>query len=86
MFAAAKAQGYQSVQFTEHYDCLCGTQGYGSWKEQRGLCQTEIVDVAGNGHNACASSYKTGFAATKACECDNSVKYANCKGYGFQGR
>jgi len=82
---AAKALGYDSMQFTEHYDCGCGENGVGSWAAHTKLCNTEIIDMKADGTKACASGfYLTGWAGSSDCDCDNSKKYASCKGRGTE--
>merc|ERR1711865_867044 len=79
-FVAARLQGLDSIQITHHYDCGCGETGPSSWIHNR-LCQTEIIDVngKGNNHGGCASDvYRAGWAASKECNCNSGLNYANC--------
>lgn len=83
-FKEAKSQGLNSIQFTDHFDCGCGEAGWSSWDKHNRLCQTEIIDIDGDGAKGCASGfYMAGWAAQQSCSCDSSKKYANCQGYGF---
>merc|ERR1711865_1182745 len=80
----ATQQGYKSIQITAHYDCTCAEKGVSSWSGGQRRCPTEILDLVGNGQSGCASTeYKAGWGASKACVCDTSLKYANCKGFGI---
>jgi len=87
-FAAAKNAGYNSLQFLAHADMKCGRPGHGipSQGGQGKNGAIELVDVAGHGTSPCASNYKAGWEASKACNCDSSLKYANCKGFGDPDR
>jgi len=79
LFSTAKAQGFDTVQFTEHGDQLCG------------LGATEIVDTSGNGVYSCgynpddadfdekvAATFKTGFNHGISCVCNPDKKILNC--------
>jgi len=81
IFVQALSQGLDSLQFTEHFDCGCGEDGPSSWTGHSKLCNTEIIDLQGNGLKACGN-YKAGWAAQNDCDCDGSKGYGNCKGYG----
>lgn len=87
--SAGIAAGYQSIQFTKHYDCACGTQGVGSWDRHTSICQTEIIDLTGDTgafRSGCANSglgFRAGWAAQQECTCDGNKNYINCKGFGL---
>lgn len=85
LYAAAQTSGLDSLQFTDHYDCACGTTGHGSWTPHQSICQTEIIDLHGDGaKGSCASSaYRAGWNAKEDCICDSSKKHTNCKGFGI---
>jgi hypothetical protein len=83
-FAAAASKGYGSIQFLAHSDMKCGRSGHGI-PSQGGSGKNgavEIVDVKGHGTSPCASNYKAGWEASQTCNCDSSLQYANCKGFG----
>jgi len=85
-FSTALQNGYDSIQITDHYDCACGATGPSSWTHNR-LCQTEIIDIKADPNVAggCSSTtLKAGWAASKDCNCDDSLAYANCNGYGLR--
>ena len=77
LFTAAKNRGYDSVQFLKHGDQRCG------------LSAAEIIDVNGNTNYGCGDAnpnspgfrkrYKTGWKATKSCDCKvQSNPYSGC--------
>jgi hypothetical protein len=90
MFHTARQLGYDSLQFTHHYDCTCGPKGPSSFTGGNRLCFTEIVDVRDldGAATGCAASFKGGWEASADCACDPSVSsnthsgdkanYANC--------
>ena len=87
MFKAAR-RNWESIQFTNHYDCACGTRGplHGAF-ENSTICQTEIVDLRGKGADGCGGrTYKTGWDATEECHCESSLGYSNCNGYPHAGQ
>jgi len=91
LYPAVSSLGYNSIQFTHHYDCTCGPKGHSSFAGHYRLCPTEIVDVDDtNGNNqACIGSFKGGWEASTGCACDESftsdthdqgqsAAYSNC--------
>jgi hypothetical protein len=67
IMAAAKAKGYDSIQFLAHGDQRCG------------LTAIEIVTVAGSGALTCSGvAARRGWGASKACDCDRNQTCLNC--------
>jgi hypothetical protein len=93
MCKAAASQGFDSVQFLSHVDHVnyqCDTKNTGrSGLEYMGL---EIVGVKLVGSYSCTSkagapsSVRAGWKASRACVCDSSQQYLNCKGVPTFGR
>lgn len=87
MCKVASAQGYDSVQFLAHIDHTnyqCDT--YNTHRAGLAYMGLEIVGVkltgiyaCGSGHGA-PSAIKAGWQASRACVCDDSKQYLNCKG------
>lgn len=90
MYTAALARGYESIQFTHHFDCTCGPEGESSYKYDR-WCPTEIVALQDpNGAKyACSKLLSGGWGASSNCNCNEqfssstknhglSAGYANC--------
>ena len=73
LFEAARAQGFDSIQFLGHSDMRCGNTA------------VEVVQLGGVGAHACgaADQSKTalrgGWAGQRACGCVNSGMCANCE-------
>lgn len=89
LIAAANSVGLDSIQFTNHYDCVCGPEGYSSFKYNR-LCPTEFIalkDPNGAG-KGCSWLLQGGWEASATCDCHEEfssinnyghrVSYANC--------
>jgi len=87
MYQAAINAGYDSMQFQKHADMPCGVE------QSRQNMAIEIVDLGGPGTNSCGMSfqggtsgksrYRAGWEAKYECDCDNTQKTVNCKGYGI---
>lgn len=83
---AAAAAGYDSIQFLAHVDHVnyqCDTKNTGNkGLEYMGL---EIVGSRLTGKYACTTSsgappsIKAGWQGSRACACDNTKQYLNCK-------
>lgn len=83
MALSAAKQGYSSVQFLAHPDDQWRCHDH--VKVPKGAMNIEIVGVALNGKGPCgpsANSFKAGWNADKACNCDGSKSYLNCQGFG----
>lgn len=89
VYQAARGNGLNSIQITNHFDCLCGPQGTSSYKYNR-WCYTEIIalDDSTGGGNGCSQLLAGGWEASSGCNCQESFKsstkngkkvsYANC--------
>lgn len=88
----ASAQGFDSIQFLAHVDSVsypCDTQSTG----HKGLhyMNIEIVGTALIGTYACGGragappTIKAGYGASRACVCNNNLKYLNCQGVPTMG-
>lgn len=77
LFKAALSQGYDTIQFTEHFDCTCGPQGDSSYKYSR-HCPTEIVALndPNGASSGCSDLLKGGWEASGGCNCDSSFTSA----------
>jgi len=71
LWPVAISRGFDSFQFTDHYDCTCGPQGDSSYKYDR-RCPTEIVALQdkGGATEACSSLLRGGWGAGTDCNCD----------------
>jgi len=81
--------GVTTVQFMSHADMKCGRTTAHPISSQGGNGKNggiEIVDVKGSGKTGCASNFKAGWEASASCNCDSSIEYANCKGFGDPDR
>jgi hypothetical protein len=91
LYPAVRSLGYNSIQFTHHFDCTCGRTGHSTFPHHFRLCPTEIVDVddQDGATKACVGSFKGGWEASAGCACDESfssdthtqgqsVGYSNC--------
>lgn len=89
LYDKARSLGYDTIQFTHHYDCTCGPEGPSSFRQNR-LCNTEIIylkDANGAAHG-CTGALKGGWEASSDCNCREelksstndaaSVSYSNC--------
>lgn len=90
MYPAAKSQGLDTIQFTHHYDCHCGTTGHSSIPKWNHLCPTEVIDLNSNKHTGtfCRGNYKAGWAAAETCDCQGKIVngkngYTTCKHFGL---
>jgi len=82
-------KGIDSVQFLKHSDMACGMKTAHPMTSQggRGLNGgIEIVDTRGTGAKAggcaAANGYKAGWEGSQTCNCDSSISWSNCKGFG----
>lgn len=88
-FTAAKARGYDSVQYYAHGDQACGRNSGGGreWA-------IEVVHTGGVGQYACGALktvWRAGWEATQDCSCDNnwndpggSSLQFNCNGFAMR--
>jgi len=71
LFTKAKNEGYDSIQYLEHYDMRCGNTAI------------EIVDLHGVGAYPCGNktdlNIKSGWNGKDECICDNHKQSINCK-------
>merc|ERR1712194_126715 len=81
LYKAGIAKGLDSIQFTNHGDMQCANKN--------GLLALEVVDFKGPGTTSCSQTnsgpgrFKSGWEAKTVCNCDNSQKTVNCKGFGI---
>jgi len=66
LLTAAKAAGYDTLQFTQVGDQVCG------------LSALEIVSVHANGTEVCGAAYTGGWGGTQPCACSSDLKCASC--------
>lgn len=68
MWTEASRRNYSTVQFTDHCDDQCGPN----------LCLTELIVTNTTGIKSCPASFRTGWNASKPCQCNPSISFANC--------
>jgi len=73
VYDAAISVGLDTIQITQHHDCLCGPIGTSSYMYNR-RCPTEIIflDDPNGAALACNSYLKGGWEAANDCNCDES--------------
>lgn len=75
LYDAVRNLGYESMQFTHHYDCTCGSHGQSSFPDHSRLCPTEIVDLQDlDGASKSCVHFKGGWEASTSCHCKESVR------------
>lgn len=82
LYKAGLKKGYDTLQFMKHADMQCNTHN-----NQMGNYAIEIVDLKGPGTTTCSGNggqtrFRAGWEAKSVCDCDNSQKIINCKGFG----